>query len=512
MTETVTISPLTRIEGHLAVHTDTEPTGTGDDQHFRVTAARCQGEMFRGFERILAGRDPMDAQQITQRICGVCPVAHGIASVGAQEAAYGIRPTHNGRLLQNLIFAANYLQSHVLHFYHLAALDFVDVTAILKYEGSDRTLRSVKAWVEASLARADTFPAAPLLPRYEMDYVKDTDRNVALLAHYIEALEIRRLCHEMGAVFGARLPHSTALIPGGCTEIPTTERVVTYASRLKDVTAFIEDVYLPDLLEVAKEFPSCFEAGGGYSNFLCYGVFPMDDAGNDKFIQPGVIIDGNWEAFDPQHILEHVAYSKYTKDAARHPSRGEVRPEPHKNGAYSWLKAPRYKGHAMEVGPLARVMANYLAPTHSWVKKEVDAFLGQVQLPVEKMVSVLGRHVARGLEALWVARQAARWLEEIEIGAPAARKFSLPETATGVGLTEAPRGALGHWLSIKDHLIERYQCVVPTTWNCSPRDTEGKAGPVEKALEGTTVQDQSQPIEVGRVVRSFDPCLACAVH
>ncbi len=511
MSSTVTVSPVTRIEGHLAVHTETEPVEGDAGQGVRITAARCEGEMFRGLERILHGRDPLDAQQITQRICGVCPVSHGIASVRAQEAAYGIKPNHNGRLLQNLIQTANYLHSHILHFYQLAALDFVDVKAVLQYAGSDRTLKTVRTWVEAALGRQDTFPAAPFLPRYEVDYVKSTDRNAALLAHYVQALRLRQVCHEMGAVFGARLPHTTALVPGGCTQTPTVESVLAYRARLDRVLDFVEGTYVPDLLEVAAEFPHYLETGGGYGNFLSYGVFEMDDAGN-RFFKPGVVVDGKWEAFDQQQITEEASCARYADATARHPGEGASEPKPAKAGAYSWIKAPRYRRRPLEVGPLARVMVNYLAGDGGWVKKEVDAFCAQANVPLEKLTSVLGRHVARALEAAWLARQARRWLDEIEIDAPAAADFELPKSAKGFGLTEAPRGALGHWLSVEDYRVVNYQCVVPTTWNCSPRDAQGQPGPVEKALEGMHIQDPEQPIEVGRLVRSFDPCIACAVH
>jgi len=510
MSTTVTISPVTRIEGHLAVHTETEEIGSAGDG-FRVSSAHCEGEMFRGFEQILRGRDPLDAQQITQRICGVCPVSHGIASVRAQEQAYKIKLTHNARLLQVLIQAANFLQSHILQFYHLAALDYVDVTAVLKYSGRDRTLRGVKAWVEGALSQNDSFAAAPFLPRYEAQYVKDLDRNASLLSHYIQALEVRRLCHEMGSVFGARLPHTTALVPGGCTQTPTLERVLEYRSRLEQVQGFVEGVFLPDLLDVAAEFPAYFDIGKGYGDFLSYGAFDADASG-EKWIKPGVIVDGKWEPFDPRHIIEEVTHSWYEDIGVRHPSKGETHPHAEKSGAYSWIKSPRYRGRPLEVGALARVMVNYADPNAGWMKKEVDAFCAAQGVPVEKLVSVLGRFVARGLESLWLTREAFRWLEEIEPNGAAACEFALPQEAAGVGLTEAPRGALGHWLAIKDYQISNYQCVVPTTWNCSPRDGQGNPGPVEKALEGTVVADPSQPIEVGRVVRSFDPCIACAVH
>jgi Ni,Fe-hydrogenase I large subunit len=511
MTQSVSVNPLTRIEGHLAVHVETEPISGDEPQGHLVKEARCEGEMYRGFEQILRGRDPLDAQQITQRICGVCPIAHGMASVRAQEMAYGIKLPRNGRLLQNLLFAAEFLHSHILHFYHLAALDFVDVTAILKYTGADRALKAVKAWVESAVARQDSFAAAPLLPRYEADYVKSDDRNVALLAHYVEALEIRRVCHEMGAIFGARLPHSTALVPGGVTQVPTMERVLSYTARLKKVLNFVEAVYLPDLLEVAKEFPGYFDVGRGCTNFLCYGVFETNDSG-EKFIPPGVVIDGKWEKFDPAHIAEDVGHSRYTAGSPLHPSAGATTPEPNRSGAYSWLKAPRYKGRAMEVGPLARVVTAYMNPGATWAKQDVDAFRNPLNLPVEKLFSVLGRHVARGMEARWIGNQALKWLDEIEIDAPATCEFKLPQKASGYGLTEAPRGAIGHWISIEDHRISNYQCVIPTTWNCSPRDAQGQPGPVEKALEGTRIAKRDQPIEVGRVVRAFDPCLGCAVH
>ncbi len=509
MSSTISISPLTRIEGHLAVHAKTEKVEDADG--YRVTEAECHGEMFRGLENILIGRFPTDAQQITQRICGVCPISHGLASIRAQEMAYGISPSKNGRLLQNLILAANYLQSHILHFYHLAALDFVDVTAVLHYTGEQRILRDLRAWVEKALASKEVFPAAPFLPRYEVAYVKDLDRNMALLAHYVEALEMRRICHEMAAVFGARLPHSTAIVPGGCTQVPTLERIITYRSRLKQVMKFIHQVYLPDLLLVAQEFPGYFELGRGCRNFLAYGVFDMDQPGQ-RYIRGGAVIEGRWEKLDEQAISEDVGRSRFTQPSGLHPRVGETKPTPDKATAYSWLKAPRYRGQVMEVGPLARVLVNYHDPAEHWIRGEVDRFLSDVGVAAEKLESVLGRHVARGLESTWIGRQAFAWLDELEIGGAPAADFEIPSAGSGYGLIEAPRGALGHWLEIEDYRIKRYQCVVPTTWNCSPRDDRGTPGPVEQALHGTTVLDPAQPMEVGRIVRSFDPCLACAVH
>ena len=509
MSSQIVLSPVTRIEGHLSVHVETEQVGSGEKA--RVKEARCEGEMFRGLERILEGRDPLDAQQITQRICGVCPVSHGIASIRAQEMAYGITPNKNGRILQNLIFAANYLHSHILHFYQLAGLDFVDVTAVLKYSGKNRVLLALKSWVENAIASKQVFPAAPFLPRFEADYVKDHDVNVALLAHYVEALDIRRSCDEMGAIFGVKLPHSTAIIPGGCTQVPTVERILAYSSRLKQAFAFIRDVYIPDILQVAQQFPQLFSVGRGCGNFLCFGVFLRNDAG-EKYIKPGALIDGRWEPLSEKAIQEQVRYAWYAPSAGVHPSNGQTVPAADKSGAYSWIKAPRYHGNVMEVGPLARVMVNYSDPNGSEFGDEIKGFLSAQKLPVEKMVSVLGRHVSRGLESFWLCKQAFKWLDELTVDDSPANDFQIPKSGSGYGLTEAPRGALGHWLTIEDYRIKRYQCIVPTTWNCSPKDDQGQPGAVEQAIQGTTIENPSQPIEIGRIVRSFDPCIACAVH
>jgi Ni,Fe-hydrogenase I large subunit len=509
--KTISLNPVSRIEGHLAVHTDTEPVTLNGTTSHRVISARCVGEMFRGLEKILEGRDPLDAQVIMQRVCGVCPIAHGMGSVKAQEKAYGIVPTPNGRLLQNLIAGANYLHSHILHFYQLAALDFVDVKALLKYHGNSPTLNRLKAWVEDGLTRKDAFPGAPFLPRYEVKYIDDLDTNLTLLAHYTEALEIRKIGDEMGAIFGAKLPHATALIPGGCTQKPTIDHIMSYGSRLKRVAAFIRDVYWPDVLSVGKAFSSYFDIGQGSGNFLAFGAFELDETGR-KWIRPGALLNGKWETLDQMAITEDATSSKFAQSRALHPSLGETEAQPAKPGAYTWIKSPRYRGQAVEVGPLARWMVNYHDSGQPWVKQEVDTILGTLNQPLTKMVSVMGRHVVRAMEARALATQMAEWLAQIEIDGAPYQPFQIPKSGSGYGLTEAPRGALGHWLTIENHRIQRYQCIVPTTWNCSPRDASGLPGPVEQALVGLMVEDPAQPIEVGRVVRSFDPCIACAVH
>ncbi len=365
--------------------------------------------------------------------------------------------------------------------------------------------------MEETLARKDAVPAAPFLPRFERDFVKNRNDNLLLLSHYVDALHVRKLCHEMAAVFAGRMPHATTLVPGGVTQTPTVERVVEYRSRLEQAEQFVKNVYVPDLLRVAHAFPQYLEIGRGCGNYLCFGGFPLDDAGR-KFFLPSALIHGKWEPLDQSAILEDATNSRYRQSAPVHPSRGETVPDAHKQGAYTWLMAPRYRGEVVEVGPLARLLTNYQAPDGNWIKAEVDSFLAGSKIPLNKMASVLGRHAARGIEAIGIVRQAFRWLDELEIDGPPTRDFDICRQGSGYGLVEAPRGALGHWLSIEDYRIKNYQCVVPTTWNCSPRDAAGRGGAMEQAIEGTFVEDSLQPIEIGRIIRSFDPCLGCSVH
>jgi len=501
MSKTIRIDPVTRIEGHLAVRVSIDNN--------RVVDAYSSGEMFRGFEIILKGRDPMDAQQITQRICGVCPVSHGIASITAQDRAYGITPPENGRILRNLILGANYIQSHILHFYHLAALDFVDIAAILKYRGSAPALTGLKSWVQTQLASKALYPAAPFLPRYSGDYIEDAELNILAIAHYLEALDMRRLAHKLGATFGGKLPHAASLVPGGVTDTVTADKIASCRSYIQRLQTFIQQAYLPDVAAVAAAFPQYFEVGQGCKNFLSYGVFP--EPGGNVF-PAGTIINGEVRDFDPANLTEDIKYSLYASPGGKHPTESETIPDPEKEGAYSWLKAPRYKNTVMEVGPLARILVAYLGGKTPQVNSLVDGLLSNLGRTPRDLYSVLGRHAARAVECKLVADKCMEWLNRLRPGKPTCEDFAIPENAWGAGLTEAPRGALGHWINIRGRKIARYQCVVPTTWNCSPRDDRGNPGPVETALINVSVNDAQNPVEVARVVRSFDPCIACAVH
>jgi Ni,Fe-hydrogenase I large subunit len=503
MGKTIVISPLTRIEGHLSIKTEMADG--------RVVSAFVVGEMFRGFEKILRGRDPLDAQQITQRICGVCPVEHGVASVLAQEQAYAVNPPSNGRLARNIIQGANFIASHITHFYLLSALDFVDIEAVGAYEGSDAALLAVKSWLKEQLAARTVLPAAPFLPRYAADYLKDADLNCAAVRHYLEALEMRKVAQQLGALFAGKMPHAATLVPGGITEHVTSLSIASSQSLLGSLRTFIDRCYLPDVLAVAKAFPAYFSIGKGGGNFLAYGVFPESGDGQ-RFFPSGALLGGNTQPLNVAGITEDTGCSRFSSPSGLKPESGETTAAPEKANAYSWLKAPRYEGHVMEVGPLARLLVGYAAGGNPLIKTAVDDLLAKTGRTTSDLASVMGRHAARAIECKLIADRCAGWIDQLVTGQPTFADFRIPESGRGVGLTEAARGALGHWIEVRDRKVHNYQCVVPTTWNCSPRDDRGVPGALEQALVGTPVADENNPVEVARVVRSFDPCIACAVH
>ncbi|MFH2099501.1 MAG: nickel-dependent hydrogenase large subunit, partial [Pseudomonadota bacterium] len=325
---------------------------------------------------------------------------------------------------------------------------------------------------------------------------------------YLDALDIRTRCHKMAALFAGKMPHSTTLVPGGVTEHVTVDKIAAYASMLKEVRTFVATVYLPDVIAVAQAFDPYFSLARGCGNFLAFGVFPE---GSGTWLPPGTLFQGQAAALNTGAISEEVARSWFSADSGGPPASGHTIPAPDKRDAYTWLKAPRYNGKVMEVGPLARMLVAYQAGQPE-VRSLVDKTLARLGKQPQDLDSVMGRHAARALEALLVADRCAGWVERLRPGNPCFTEFTIPERGNGIGLTEAPRGALGHWLTVEDGKIGNYQCVVPTTWNCSPRDAQGTPGPVEQALVGTPIADEKNPIEAARVVRSFDPCLACAVH
>lgn len=462
----VAIDPISRIEGHLKVEVEVKDGVVAD--------ARVFGGMYRGFEQILIGRDPRDASQITQRICGVCPTAHATASALALDDAFKVKLTPNGRIARNLILGANFLQSHVLHFYHLAALDYVN--------GPD---------------------VAPFVPRYAKNDVRvSKEINDVAVGQYLEALEIRKICHEMVALLGGKMPHVQGIMVGGTTEIPTREVLNAFAERFKVVKKFVMEKYIPIVYLLAGPYGDLLKTGGGYKNCISWGGFPMDDAGNN-LLKQGVYTDGKDYKVDTDLIKEYVKYS-YFDDATTglNPKQGKTIPNPDKKGAYSFIKAPRYNGKPHEGGPLARM----------WITNPELSKIGQDKLGVKRMrdigdaaFSILGRHVARAEETAIVADAVEQWLQEAQPGKETFVSAPIPDKAEGLGLTEAPRGALLHYIDIKDKKIANYQITSATIWNANPMDDMGQRGPMEQALIGVPVPDPENPVNVGRLIRSFDP-------
>ena len=457
----IKIDPVTRLEGHLKVTLKVE-TVSGVPQ---VVDAWSSGTLFRGLETILVNRPPEDAQHITQRICGVCPVSHGMAAAKTLDKAFGVVIPDNARIMRNLVLGANFLQSHILHFYHLALLDFIDGPEMPPWQPSWSTGKRISK----------------------------SDATV-WVAHYVAALEKRREAHEMGALFGGRLPHPPAYIPGGFTTTPRPDRITKFMEYLSELKTFIEAVYLPDVKSLASAYPEYFSIGDWPGNLLAFGAFDLDSTGENKFIQGGYVPNGSTkvEAVNLSAITEQVAYSWYSNTTNNlMPSSGKTVPQYPKTNAYSWLKAPRYQGAPCEVGPLARMVVN-------------GHYTGGI--------SVMDRHLARAEEALKIANAMVKWVEEIQDRQPVYTPHRPALSATSYGLTEAPRGALGHWLKITNGKISNYQVITPTCWNASPRDKASNHGPIEEALIGTPVQNINEPVEVLRVIHSFDPCLSCAVH
>ncbi len=475
----ITIDPMTRIEGHLNI----EATVEGK----KVVDAKVGGTLYRGFEQILIGRNPLDAVQITQRFCGVCPTPHAIASSQAIENAFGIMPPPNGRIIRNVMQGANYIQSHILHFYHLASLDY--------FRGPD---------------------VPPFVPRYEADYrVPQTVHNT-LVDHYIQAYQIRLKAHELCAIWSGKMPHMASIIPGGVTIRPRIDNITTSLWRLKELKEFIDNVYIPDVITIAEVYRDYFSIGTGCKRLLSYGLFDLDEEPDvlkrKRLFPMGRMEDGVIENVDPSKITEDVKSSWYNSESHLHPSKEETSPDPSKKDAYSWLKSPRYEGKAYEVGPMARIAMAYQRKSPLSTYKLIDDTLKHFQLGADALYSVMGRHISRALECKLVADELEQMIMQIKLEEPVCTDHKIPDSAEGMGLWCAARGALGHWIQIKEGKIARYQAVVPTTWNASPKDDKDQPGPIEQALLGVDVEDTENPFEVARIVRSFDPCIACAVH
>lgn len=557
MANRVVIDPITRIEGHLRIEIEVKDG--------KVTDAYSSGTMVRGFELILKGRDPRDAWAFTERACGVCTTVHALASVRTVEDALGIQVPANAELIRNLMFCAQYLQDHVVHFYHLHALDWVDIVSALKADPkkTSELAQSISNWPKSSTGyfsdvqkRIKTFVESGQLGIFANGYWGHSafklpaEANLMAVAHYLEALEWQKEMVKVHTIFGGKNPHPNYLVGGVPCSLNMNEvnainmdRLSYVAQLFKDAQTFVEQVYIPDLMAIASFYKDWGAIGGGLSNYMAFGDLPMAGYGDpSKFKFPrGIILNRNLnevlpvDGKDPMQVQEYVTHSWYDyaqgDKTGLHPWDGETRlhytgPKPpytqlEVEQKYSWLKTPRWKGHAMEVGPLARVLVAYASGSKE-VQELVGGALKTLNVPVAALFSTLGRTAARGLETKLIAGWAHEFYNQLitNIKSGDTRTANTthwdpstwPTEARGVGMSEAPRGALAHWIVIRDKKIDNYQLVVPSTWNASPRDDKGQMSAYESSLIGTPVANTAQPIEVLRTIHSFDPCIACAVH
>lgn len=530
-----TIDPITRIEGHLRI--DVEIEGG------KVKDAWSSAQLFRGLEIILKGRDPRDAPYITQRACGVCTEVHALASIRAVDDCFKAYAPDLGRLARNFVHGAQFIHDHGTHFYALHALDWVDVVSALSADPKKTSVlannlgnypKSGPSDFKAVQDRLKAFVASGQLGPFangywgHKDYRLPPEANLMAVSHYLEWLRLQVKAARMMAMFGGKNPHIQTYVAGGVScvqDMLNVDRLAEFLYYLKEMQAFIDNVYLPDVLAVAS-FYKDWGGIGGCTNFLAYGNFPLSEgdwAKEKKFMPAGVIKARDIAKplpMDPKNITEAVKRSWYQDGPAKHPYDGVTEPvkmDFKPDGKYSFMKAPRYDGMSCEVGPLSQVLAAY-AGGHAATKTAVNAVLKHLNVPAGALFSTLGRTAARCIETKVIADAMAGWVmeavERIKAGdTKTVTEWKWPGEAMGMGLIDVPRGALGHWVKINgDNKIENYQMVVPSTWNLGPRDAGGQLGPVEEALIGTPVADPKQPLEILRTVHSFDPCIACGVH
>jgi len=567
----VVVDPVCRIEGHLRVEVNLDSNNV-------IRNAVSTGTMWRGLEVILKGRDPRDAWAFTERICGVCTGTHALTSVRAVEDALAIQIPENANTIRNIMQLNLYVHDHLVHFYHLHALDWVDVVSALKADPkkTSELAQSISDWplsspgyfrdVQNRLKKfVESGQLGPFANGYwgNPAYKLPPEANLMAVTHYLEALDFQKEIVKVHTILGGKNPHPNWLVGGvpcainlndtGAVGAINMERLNQIKSIIDRSREFIEKVYIPDLLAIGSFYKS-WGYGGGLSsqNVLSYGDIPQkanDYSAANLLFPRGAIINGDLshvhevDLRNPDEIQEFVTHSWYKypdESKGLHPWDGVTEPNYHPEGPnfkgtrtrieqvdesakYSWVKAPRWKGHAMEVGCLSRMVLGYVQPKQfPFIKDTIDSVLHKLDLPVTALFSTLGRTAARGIETLYCAKlqteQFDKLMANLKAGDTATANVDKwepskwPKEAKGVGFTEAPRGALGHWVKIKDTKIENYQCVVPTTWNGSPRDAKGQIGAFEAALMNTPLAKADQPLEILRTLHSFDPCLACSTH
>jgi len=451
----ITINPLTRISGFLEIEAEVEKNVIID--------ARSSGMLFRGFEKMLQGRPPLDAIYFTQRICGICSTAHSIASAAALEDALNVIPDENDKIIRDFIHGCEFLQNHLRHFYQYTLPDFI--------KGPDIN---------------------PVFMPSHGDYRLPEKLNNKIAQHYEESLKYSREAHEMLAILAGKAPHNHGVFVGGVTVNLDASKFIMVKSILDSIISFIQDIMIEDVYKISEYYQDYFKNGESYGNFMSYGVYDTYKERDLTYVYPSTLIDGEVNPLNEGVITESIHNSWYVGDKETYrPGEGNTEDDVFKNGGYTWIKAPRYGGIPMEVGPLARM----------WLSGEYT-----------RGISTMDRTIARVLEANKIATIMKRFLEIIKLQPANQRAYEIPEEGYGVGLRGTTRGALGHWISIKDKKIDNYTIITPTTWNLSPTDSNGVKGVVEKALIGTYIDDIEKPVEIGRIVRSFDPCVSCATH
>jgi hydrogenase large subunit len=551
----VVVDPITRIEGHLRIEVQSE--------NGRIQDSWASSTQFRGIEIIMEGRDPRDAWAFTQRICGVCTVVHAVASLRAVEDALDIRIPPNANIIRNLVHGMQFIQDHVIHFYHLHALDWVDVVSALDANPEDtaRIARSISPWPNNSAThfaqvqdRVRTFVQSGQLgiftngywghPAYKLPPAV----NLLAVAHYLEALDWQRDVIRLHTIFGGKNPHPNFVVGGMASAINLDDTATINAVRLAEIQGmikrarqFVDQVYYPDLVAIAGFYKDWAAIGGGLTNYLSVGEFPETDVRefDSLYLPRGVIFDRNLNEvlpYDHTKVQEFITHSWYEyadgDQVGLHPYDGETTPRYtgpetpwqylQDEDRYTWMKAPRYEGRAMEVGPLARMLVAY-ASGHDGAVELVNEVLGRLEVGPEALFSTLGRTAARGIETVLLAQRMEDWFDALvgrirngDTSTFAGERWdpvNWPAEAMGYGYADAPRGALGHWVKIRDGAIQHYQCVVPSTWNCSPRDADGQMGAYEASLvDNHPLVDPERPLEILRTIHSFDPCMACGVH
>ncbi|MFA6138341.1 MAG: nickel-dependent hydrogenase large subunit [Sulfurimonas sp.] len=558
----IIVDPITRIEGHLRIEAVI-------DENNVIKDAFASSTMFRGIETILKGRDPRDAGLLAMRICGVCTGTHYQRSIEAVEDAFKVTIPKNARIVRNLIQGALYVHDHVVHFYHLHALDWVDITSALKADPKLAAAEALK-WtntphgagegeLRAIQERVGKFVAQGRLGIFSnaywgnKNYKLSAEQNLIAVAHYLQALDMQRDMSKMMAIFGGKMPHPQSLVVGGVTcvqDIQNPARIAEFKSLLNKARAFVKNAYLVDVLMAGTVYAdeALDGTGAGLKNFMSYGDFKLDDTGFYKSVNlfpSGVVLNGDLTKLyplDQAKITEDISHAWYegANDKGLHPYDGVTNPkytglEKKEDGysylktneKYSWIKSPLYDDTRMEVGPLARIAVGLAAGDARTTKYAVEFLtkLGKAlgldkPAPASVIFSTVGRTAARAIETELMADVMMDWVDELAANVASGdlktwTKFdfdAVSKDARGYGMAEAPRGGLGHWVVIKNGKIENYQAVVPSTWNAAPRDYKGRLGAYEAALIGTKVADPEQPLEILRTVHSFDPCIACAVH